>query len=65
MALELRRECERRHAALAPHGDACIGTFECSCCTTCARALQHVGFNGEGELLRRPWPAGHVSMAVA
>lgn len=54
MALEMRRACERCHAALAPDADAFICTFECTFCADCTHALQHACPNCGGELVRRP-----------
>jgi hypothetical protein len=54
MALELRTECERCGAALAPDGDALICSFECTFCPTCAEAMAHVCPNCGGELVPRP-----------
>ena len=54
MALELRTECERCHAALVPEGAATICTFECTFCPDCAAALEHICPNCGGELVPRP-----------
>lgn len=54
MALEMRRECERCHAALAPDAAAFICSFECTFCRDCANALQYACPHCAGELVRRP-----------
>jgi len=48
MALELKRECEKCGATLAPGGVAC------SYCESCAGQVNFVCPNCEGELVRRP-----------
>jgi len=50
----MRTECERCGAALAPDGDALICSFECTFCTTCGEAMEHVCPNCGGELVARP-----------
>ncbi len=54
MALELRLECERCGAALAPDGDARICSYECTFCPACAESMEHVCPNCSGELVPRP-----------
>ena len=54
MALELRAECERCGAALAPDGAAAICSYECTFCIGCAAELAHVCPNCGGELVPRP-----------
>jgi hypothetical protein len=54
MALEMRTECERCGAALAQDGEAVICSFECTFCTDCGEAMNHVCPNCGGELLARP-----------
>ena len=54
MALEMRMECERCAAALAPQADACICTYECTFCPACAEAMDSVCPNCGGELVPRP-----------
>jgi hypothetical protein len=54
MALEMRAECERCGAALAPDGaDARICSFECTFCAACAGELGACP-NCGGELVPRP-----------
>jgi uncharacterized protein len=54
MSLELRTECERCGAALAPDGDAVICSYECTFCRACAEELSFVCPNCNGELVARP-----------
>ena len=54
MALEMRAVCERCGNALAPDGDACICSFECTFCAACADSMDHVCPNCGGELVSRP-----------
>jgi len=54
MALEMRTECERCGAALAPDGEAVICSHECTFCHSCAEAMEHVCPNCSGELVPRP-----------
>jgi uncharacterized protein len=54
MALEMRTECERCGAPLAPDSpDARICSFECTFCATCAGELAACP-NCGGELAPRP-----------
>ena len=54
MALEMRAECERCGAPLAREGEAVICSFECTFCSACGEALEHVCPNCGGELVPRP-----------
>lgn len=54
MALELRAECERCGAGLAPDDEALICSFECTFCADCGAAMDHVCPNCGGELVPRP-----------
>jgi hypothetical protein len=54
MALELRGDCERCGAALAPDGEAMICSYECTFCVACAEAMVSVCPNCQGELVPRP-----------
>ena len=54
MSLEMRTECERCGAALAPDGPARICSHECTFCAACADAMDHVCPNCGGELVSRP-----------
>ncbi|HEX3226593.1 MAG TPA: DUF1272 domain-containing protein [Gaiellaceae bacterium] len=54
MALEMRTECERCGAGLAPDGDALICSYECTFCKPCAEQMDHACPNCGGELVSRP-----------
>jgi uncharacterized protein len=54
MSLELRTECERCGAALAPDGEARICSFECTFCAACTEAMAGICPNCGGELVPRP-----------
>jgi hypothetical protein len=54
VALEMKNECERCHAALGPDSAAAICTFECTFCPDCTATLEHVCPNCGGELVPRP-----------
>jgi uncharacterized protein len=54
MTLEMRTSCERCATALAPDGAATICSYECTFCSECAEAMQHVCPNCQGELVPRP-----------
>ncbi|MBV8063946.1 MAG: DUF1272 domain-containing protein [Actinobacteria bacterium] len=54
MSLEMRAECERCGTALASGGNAVICSFECTFCTACGEAMDHVCPNCGGELVARP-----------
>jgi hypothetical protein len=54
MALELRTECERCGASLAPEGAARICSYECTFCVACADELDGTCPNCGGELVPRP-----------
>lgn len=54
MSLEMRVECERCGAALAPGGDAVICSYECTFCSACGESMAHVCPNCGGELVPRP-----------
>jgi hypothetical protein len=54
MALELKTKCEKCGAVLAPDGIAFICSFECTFCETCAKTMNNVCPNCQGELVRRP-----------
>jgi uncharacterized protein len=62
MALEMRKVCERCHAALAASGEAYICSYECTFCADCTGAMGAICPNCGGELVRRPSrQAGSVS----
>ncbi len=54
MSLEMRAECERCGAAVAPDGEAVICSFECTFCRSCGETLAFVCPNCSGELVARP-----------
>ena len=54
MALEMRTECEKCGAALAPDGQARICSFECTFCASCADEMASKCPNCGGELVARP-----------
>ena len=54
MGLEMRTECERCGAELAPDGEARICSYECTFCSACAEAMSAVCPNCGGELVTRP-----------
>src|SRR6059058_4916694 len=54
MALELKNTCEKCRAALAPSGGAYICSYECTYCASCAKQMNFVCPNCQGELVRRP-----------
>jgi hypothetical protein len=54
VALEMRTECERCGAWLAPDGEARICSFECTFCPPCAEAMRSICPNCGGELAGRP-----------
>jgi hypothetical protein len=54
MSLEMRAECERCGAAVAPDGEAVICSYECTFCRSCGDALGRVCPNCGGELVARP-----------
>lgn len=52
--LEMREECERCEAALAPDGPAAICSFECTFCPSCRHEMDGTCPNCGGELVTRP-----------
>jgi hypothetical protein len=54
VSLEMRTQCERCGAAVAPDGAAVICSHECTFCAECGEALEHVCPNCGGELVPRP-----------
>jgi uncharacterized protein len=54
MALELRTECERCGAGLAPDAEARICSYECTFCVSCTEEMSSVCPNCGGELVARP-----------
>jgi hypothetical protein len=54
MALEMRRQCEKCHAALGFGDPVFICSYECTFCPACAVSMDQVCPNCGGELVRRP-----------
>ena len=54
MALEMRLSCENCTTALAPDGEACICSYECTFCPGCSAAMNAICPNCGGELVPRP-----------
>ncbi|MBA2685912.1 MAG: DUF1272 domain-containing protein [Gemmatimonadaceae bacterium] len=54
MALEMRGECEKCHAATAANGRAFVCSYECTFCEPCATSMSSVCPNCDGELVPRP-----------
>jgi hypothetical protein len=54
MALELKSECGKCGAMVAPSGVAYICSYECTYCASCAEQMDAVCPNCGGELVRRP-----------
>ena len=54
MTLEMRTACERCETTLAPDGAAVICSYECTFCSGCGEAMNHVCPNCGGELVPRP-----------
>ncbi|PYX94085.1 MAG: DUF1272 domain-containing protein [Acidobacteria bacterium] len=54
MSLELRTKCEKCGVALFADGIAFICSYECTFCEKCAKTMNCVCPNCQGELVRRP-----------
>ena len=54
MSLEMRKSCERCGGPLAHAADACICSYECTFCPSCADTMKRVCPNCGGELVPRP-----------
>ena len=54
MALDMKGECEKCDAPLPHDADACICSYECTFCSACSSAMEHVCPNCGGELVPRP-----------
>ena len=52
--LEMRTECEKCSAALAPTAEARICSYECTFCPTCSTGMNDTCPNCGGELVARP-----------
>lgn len=58
MALEMRIQCEKCHAALGGEDLAFICSYECTFCPACAASMGRICPNCSGELVRRPRRGG-------
>ncbi len=54
MALEMKPACEKCATALSPDGEACICSHECTFCQPCAKSMNNICPNCDGELVPRP-----------
>jgi uncharacterized protein len=54
MALELKRRCEKCGRMLMTNGVAYICSYECTYCASCAKEMNLICPNCEGELVQRP-----------
>ncbi|MHC5024081.1 MAG: DUF1272 domain-containing protein [Planctomycetota bacterium] len=54
MTLEMKPACERCGAELPADAEAYICSYECTFCSDCTSAMDHVCPNCSGELRRRP-----------
>ena len=54
MALLMKPTCERCNIGLVMDGEACICSFECTFCASCAEEMEHRCPNCGGELVARP-----------
>ena len=54
MTLDMRDQCERCEAKLAPDEEAYICSYECTFCRDCTEDMRAVCPNCGGELLHRP-----------
>lgn len=65
MGLELKSECEKCGATLAPRGVGYICSYECTYCASCAGQMDFICPNCGGELVRRPRREETPSSAAA
>jgi uncharacterized protein len=65
MALELKRICEKCGQTLITSGVAYICSYECTYCASCAKEMNFVCPNCEGELVPRPRRKESASSAAA
>ena len=54
MALEMKQDCERCRRPTPENSEAYICSYECTFCTGCATAMNHVCPNCRGMLVLRP-----------
>lgn len=54
MALEYKTSCEKCNISLNMQSEACICSYECTFCETCATEMACICPNCYGELVKRP-----------
>lgn len=54
MALEFKTSCEKCKVALNMQSEACICSYECTFCISCANEMENICPNCKGELVKRP-----------
>lgn len=54
MALEYKTTCEKCTISLNMQSEACICSYECTFCESCATKMANVCPNCQGELVKRP-----------
>jgi hypothetical protein len=54
MALEYKTSCEKCDVPLNMQSEACICSYECTFCESCATIMKCICPNCKGELVKRP-----------
>lgn len=54
MALEYKTSCEKCNILLNMQSEACICSYECTFCESCATEMACICPNCQGELVKRP-----------
>ena len=54
MALEYKTSCEKCNISLNMQSEACICSYECTFCESCATEMANACPNCQGELVKRP-----------
>lgn len=54
MALEYKSSCEKCNISLHMQSEACICSYECTFCESCAEEMAGICPNCQGELVKRP-----------
>jgi len=54
MALEYKTSCEKCTISLNMQSEACICSYECTFCESCATEMACICPNCQGELVKRP-----------
>ncbi len=54
MALEYKSSCEKCNISLNMQSEACICSYECTFCESCATEMACICPNCQGELVKRP-----------